>query len=192
VKELVFFLEEESATVLMAGIVHRLLPEGSRIGTRYVVFEGKSDLQKQLERKLRGYANPRARFIVVRDQDQAGCRAIKRSLVKTCKAAARPDAVVRIACRELEAFYLGDLRAVEAGLGMTGLARRQEKARFRDPDQIDYPSRESAKLTDRRYQKVSGSRAIAPHLDLTAPRSKSFRHLIEALRKAGRTLAKPE
>jgi hypothetical protein len=182
--ELVFFLEEESAKALLAGLLPRLIPLGSPIETRFIVFEGKQDLHRQLEKKLRGYLNRQARFIVLRDQDRQDCREVKRSLVARCKKAGRPDAVVRIACHELEAFYLGDLRAVESGLRIRGLAVKQGKAKFRDPDHLQSPSLELEKLTNYRYQKVAGSRAIAPHLDLDQPGSRSFRHLIHAIRRA--------
>ena len=182
--ELVFFLEEESAKALLTGLLPRLIPAGSPIETRFIVFEGKRDLHRQLEKKLRGYLNRQARFIVLRDQDKQDCREVKRSLVARCKKAGRPDAVVRIACHELEAFYLGDLRAVESGLRIRGLALKQDKAKFRDPDHLQSPSLELEKLTNNRYQKVAGSRAIAPHLDLDQPGSRSFRHLIHAIRRA--------
>jgi hypothetical protein len=91
---------------------------------------------------------------------------------------------VRIACRELESFYLGDLQAVESGLGVSGLAGKQNKAKFRDPDRLSSPSRELEKLTGNRYQKIAGTRAIAPYLDLRAPRSRSFHHLLRAIRSA--------
>jgi hypothetical protein len=180
--ELVFFLEEESAKALLAGLYPRLIPADSPIETRFRVFEGKQDLDRQLERKLKGYLNQRASFIVLRDQDRADCRKVKGALVTLCSRAGRPDTVVRIACRELEAFYLGDLRAVELGLRVTGLLPKQNKAKFRDPDRLQSPSLELEKLTNGRYQKVAGSRAIAPHLDLESPRSRSFRHLIQAIR----------
>jgi Domain of unknown function (DUF4276) len=186
--ELVFFLEEESARALLEQIFPSLIPEGSQMHPRFIVFEGKRDLQKQLYKKLRGYENPKARFIVLRDQDQTNCGETKEKLVDLCVQAGRPQTVVRIACRELEAFYLGDLLAVESGLDISGLAAKQNKAKFRDPDQIILPSRELEKLTNKRYQKIAGSRAIAPHLDLQTPRSKSFNHLLLAIRTAARSL----
>jgi hypothetical protein len=182
--ELVFFLEEESAKALLTGLLPRLIPAANSIETRFIVFEGKRDLDRQLEGKLKGYLNRKARFIVLRDQDREDCRKVKRSLVALCKKAGRPDAVIRIACRELEAFYLGDLRAVESGLRIPGLALKQDKAKFRDPDQMQSPSLELEKLTNRKYRKVAGSRAIAPHLDLDQTGSRSFRHLIHAIRHA--------
>ena len=186
--EVVFFLEEESAKALLEKIFPLLIPDGSQVYPRFIVFEGKQDLEKQLVKKLRGYLNRQARFIVMRDQDQTDCRVTKESLVNLCTSANRPETTVCIACRELEAFYLGDLQAVEAGLVIGGLAGKQEKAKFRDPDQVSFPSRELEKLTGRRYQKVAGSRAIAPHLNLDAPRSKSFRYLVNAVRRACHSL----
>jgi hypothetical protein len=90
---------------------------------------------------------------------------------------------VRIACRELEAFYLADLNAVQEGLGLPNLSKHQQKARFRNPDQTNSPAQELTKLTKGRYQKVSGSLAIGPFLDLENSRSPSFRNLICGIRR---------
>ena len=182
--ELVFFLEEESAKALLERLFPFLIPEGSQISSRFIVFEGKQDLEKQLPKKLGGYLNPHARFIVMRDQDKGDCRRIKRSLTSLCPASHRSRTIIRIACRELESFYLGDLQAVESGLGISGLAGKRNKAKFRDPDRLSSPARELEKLTGNRYQKIAGSRAIAPHLDLREPRSRSFHHLLQAIRSA--------
>lgn len=184
-RELVFLLEEASARELLSAIVPRLFPSGL-LQTRFIVFEGKQDLHKQLTRKLRSYINSQAEFVVLRDQDQADCLALKRDLVKLCMASGKPNVTVRIACKELEAFYLGDLIAVEKGLGIRGLAKRQGEARFRAPDRIQQPSAELETLTSKRYQKVSGTRAIAPHLNLDHPRSASFALLLRTIRGFGR------
>src|SRR5580658_1307264 len=128
--ELIFFLEEESAKALLEQLFPLLIPEGSQVRPRFIVFEGKQDLEKQLRKKLAGYLNQDARFIVMRDQDQGDCRITKRSLAALCPASHRARTSVRIACRELESFYLGDLQAVESGLGVSGLAGRQNKAKF--------------------------------------------------------------
>jgi hypothetical protein len=89
----------------------------------------------------------------------------------------------------MEAFYLGDLKAVQTGLGIKGVARRQDEKKFRDPGHLGAPSLELEKLTRQLYQKVSGSRAIAPHLDLERSRSKSFQHLIQAMRRLAHELS---
>lgn len=186
----VFFLEEASARVLLEGVWPRLVGPELQIYPQYRVFEGKQDLERQFERKLRGLQDPEACIIVVRDQDRdPDCRTVKQRLREICARVGRPETVVRIACHELEAFYLGDLQAVERGLGIRGLAARQASAKFRNPDRLANPSMELEKLTAKRYQKVSGSRAIAPYLDLDAPRSRSFQHLIQAIRNAVERLA---
>lgn len=52
-KSLVFFLEEPSAKAMLNGLLPRLHPMGWQF--RYVVFEGKQDLEKQLPLKLRAW-----------------------------------------------------------------------------------------------------------------------------------------
>jgi len=188
-KEIVFLLEEASAKELLEGIFSRIVPASARIFARYVVFDGKQDLEKQLARRIRGYLNPSARFIVLRDQDSApNWSAPKDRLLDQCQAAGRSAVLVRIAVHELESFYLGDLLAVEKGLGLTGLASRQRSAKFRDPDRLGSPSRELAVLTKGLYQKVSGSRAIAPHLQIESPRSRSLCQLVDAIRRQAAAL----
>ncbi len=91
--------------------------------------------------------------------------------------------MVRIACRELETFYIADLAAVEAALGLANLARHQGTRKFRTPDAIASPSSELVRLTRGRYQKVGGSRAIGRYLDTENTRSPSFRALIAGIRR---------
>ncbi len=181
--ELVFLLEEASAKVMLDGVLPRMLD--AQIQTRMIVFEGKQDLEKQLVRRMRGYANPCARFIIMRDQDSTpDCRIVKKKLLGLCEQAGRKSvSLVRLACRELESFYLADLRTVEVALKISGLARHQNKARFRAPDQVLSPSSEMSKLTNNSYQKVSGSRQIGPHLEIENSRSDSFRNLIAGIRR---------
>jgi hypothetical protein len=90
---------------------------------------------------------------------------------------------VRIACRELETMYLADLKAVGIALERDGLSRQQNVARLRQPDRLESPSRELARLTGGAYQKVGGSRQIGLHLDLANGRSASFRNLIAGIRR---------
>jgi hypothetical protein len=175
--ELVFFLEEASAKAMLEVLVPRLAPPGAAFHLRCVVFEGKQDLERNLERKLRGYLTPNAKFFVLRDQDREDCRKLKQRLKKICVKAKRPATVVRIACRELESFYLGDLRA-------KNLARRQSTEKFRDPDQLQNPAAELESLTGHIYQKVGGSRAIAAELNPHQSRSKSYLQLVTAITAA--------
>lgn len=181
-RELVFLLEEPSSKAMLETMLPRMLDE--KIAVRCVPFEGKQDLEKQLTRKIRAYRNQNARFIVLRDQDShPDCKAVKQQLVTLCQASGKAEkCLVRIACRELEAFYLADLHAVERGLTLKGLAGQQQSRKFRFPDKLGSPSAELKALTKRGYEKVAGSRAIGRYLDLENERSPSFRNLIAAIR----------
>jgi len=95
---------------------------------------GKSDLEKSLVTKLRGWREPGVRFVVVRDNDGGDCLTLKEKLAELCRSAGRPDTLVRIACQELEAWYFGDLAAVGEAFGRPGVVGLAGKARYRDPD----------------------------------------------------------
>ena len=77
---------------------------------------------------------------------------------------------------------MGDLQAVEQGLNLSGIARYQEKSRYRTPDSIQVPSAELERLTKRNYEKISGSRAIGEYLNLDNTRSKSFNVFITGIK----------
>lgn len=191
-RELVFLLEEPSAKAMLESLLPRMLNVDMKF--RCIPFEGKQDLEKQMVRKIRAYQNDQARFIILRDQDNhPDCLAIKRKLLDLCNDAGKPDkCLVRIACRELETFYLADLQAVGQALQLDGLAKHQQSKKFRMPDQLGGPSKELKTLTKQRYEKVAGSRAIGQYLSLDNERSPSFRNLIAAIRRLEHELAGEE
>lgn len=177
---IVFCLEGPSEEEMLKGVLPRLLPDG--ITPRYIVFQGKQDLHKQLVRKLRFWQEPNSLFVVLRDQDAGICRDIKKELKALCQVAGRGEALVRIACHEVESFYLGDLAAVEAALEISGLARQQAVQKYRNPDQLSNAAEELEKLTNSKYQKRAGSRAIGPFLALDGSnKSVSFNALISGI-----------
>jgi len=182
-RELVFLLEELSARALLESLLPRIITEG--IAYRLIPFEGKQDLEKQLVRRLRSYRNDQARFIVLRDQDShPDCVRLKQRLIDLCQTSGIGDkCLVRIACTELESFYLADLQAVEQALDINGLAVKQQSRKFREPDRLGSPSRELKTLTRQRYDKVAGSRAIGRYLQVENERSPSFRNLLAAIRR---------
>jgi len=178
--QIVFFLEEPSAREMLLGILPRLIPVN--ITLRFVVFEGKQDLERQIVRKLRAWNQPDCCFVVMRDQDSGDCRVIKQNLVQKCHDAGKPATLVRIACRELESFYLGDLKSVANSIGPAGIESYQSKAKFRDPDRLANPVQELKRLAPV-YQKVSGSRAIGPLLDIENNKSNSFKALVNGVQR---------
>ena len=178
---IVFLLEEPSAREMLKGLLPRILP--ASLVVKYVVFEGKQDLERNIVRKLRGWRAPNSIFVVLRDQDAGDCLAIKRALAEKCRDAGRPETIVRIACRELESWYFGDLAAVERGLGIANLVRYGNKRRYREPDVIRSPATELSKVTRNAYQKVSGSRDIGPELSPDINKSHSFRVFVQGVQR---------
>lgn len=179
-KTIVFFLEEPSAKEMLIGVLPRILHENIQV--RYIVFRGKQDLEKNLKKKMNGWRMPDSVFVVMRDQDSGDCKAIKAKLANLCREAGREGVLVRVACRELESFYLGDLAAVEQGLGLRNLKAQQQNRKFRTPDALGNPAEELYRLTSNVYDKVAGSRAIAPFLSLEANCSRSFNVLLSGIR----------
>ncbi len=181
-KKIVFYLEERSAKEFIKGIWEKL-PHSDQLHPEYIVFEGKSDLEKRLSRKLKAYLDSSAVFIVLRDKDSGDCNAIRTSLSEKCTQARRGErCVVRIAIHELESWFLADLSAVERAFGIKGLSTKQKKEKFRNPDTITSPYRELRQLLPD-FQKVSGARAIAPYMDLANQRSASFAAFIRGYQR---------
>lgn len=178
IENLVFFLEEPSARDFLEAILPRMLP--AHITPHFLVFEGKQDLEKQLVGRMKRWLRPNSRFIVMRDQDSGDCRVIKTRLLDLCVAAGQPQATVRIVCKELETFFVGDWPAVAVGFQKPRLAAHAKKANFREPDLLGSPSAEIKRIIPT-YQKREGARTISPHLDLVHNQSHSFRVLLRTL-----------
>lgn len=180
IEHVVFMLEEPSAQDFLQGVLPGLLPNG--VTAHFWVFEGKQDLEKQLLKRLKGWLRPNSRFIVMRDQDSGDCRVIKQRLQTLCAQAGRPDAIVRIACRELEAFFVGDWQAIAQAFKKPALTSHDRAAKYRDPDRLGSPSHEIRRVLPA-YQKREGARKIAPHLVPERNRSRSFQVLFKSLRE---------
>jgi len=69
---LVFFLEELSAQEMLVSFLPSLLPPQG-IDLKFVVFEGKSDLEKRMVLRLREWRKPDCKFVILRDKDSADC-----------------------------------------------------------------------------------------------------------------------
>lgn len=178
---IVFLLEERSMKILLERLLPRLLP-----GLQFVCIphEGKQDLEKSIPKKLRAWNEPGARFVVVRDNDIGDCRVLKKRLTALCTLAGRRDTLVRIPCQELEAWYLGDPKALACAFARPDLAELHRKARFKDPDTVQRPSAELAKLVPE-FQKITGARLMSVVMTEEGSHSRSFKVFLDGLRKLG-------
>ena len=166
---------------MLAGVLARILPTNWNV--QYIVFEGKQDLLRRLQMRIRGWQLPNSFFLVLCDQDAQDCKCLKSQIAMMLLATGKTTKI-RIACHELENFYLGDLVAVAKGLSCSSVARLASKSIYRQPDLIANAPDQLKRITGNAYQKCSGSRAIAPYLDLSGGnRSNSFNALLSAIRE---------
>ncbi|MDX2034025.1 MAG: DUF4276 family protein [Blastocatellia bacterium] len=179
-KQIVFLIEEPSMRELLKAILPTLIP--SDVHWVLIVHEGKQDLERSIPRKLRAWQNQDARFVIVRDVDSADCVPLKQKLKDLCDETGRADYLIRLVCRELESWFLGDLKAVAVAFDLPRLAKLAARGKFRDPDRLGNASEELRRLVDG-YQKIGGARAIAPHLDLSNNQSKSFQVFLDGVRR---------
>jgi len=170
----IFFLEEYSMKILLEGLLPRLLPDLSFLCLSH---EGKQDLEKSVPRKLRAWNEPGARFVVIRDNDGGDCLALKDKLTQLCLEGRPDNVLVRIACQELEAWYIGEPDALADAYGDESLRDIGHKARFRDSDTVQQPSAALRGLVAE-FQKNSGARLMAGFLSRDRNRSASFQALL--------------
>ncbi|MBX3176090.1 MAG: DUF4276 family protein [Candidatus Hydrogenedentes bacterium] len=176
---LVFLLEERSMKTFLDVLIPRLFPD---LPFLCVPHEGKQDLEKSIPRKLRAWKEPGVRFVVLRDNDGADCHALKQRLTALCEDAERGDTLVRIACQELEAWYLGEPDALAEAYNDDSLRTLGNLAPFRDPDAVLNPARELANRIPA-FQKVSGARQMGARLSMERNTSRSFRKLVSGVRR---------
>lgn len=158
----------------MRAFLETLLPRFHDRAFKVVAHEGKQDLRRSIPKKLRGWREPGARFVVLHDRDAADCIVLKDELQRLCQEAGRSDAQVRIVCPHLESWVLGDLDAVGEAFGDAKLVRHRSKARYRNPDELANAADELRRLVPS-YQKVSGARRVAECLEPDRNASRSFR-----------------
>ena len=174
--------------VLLDGLLPRLFPG---LLFQCVPHDGKTDLERSIPRKLRGWREPGVRFAVVRDNDGKNCHALKERLRGLCDAGRRNDTLIRIACQELEAWYLGEPDAIADAFKRDALRSIGQKARFREPDAVPRPSEAIEQLVPE-FQKVSGARRMARHLTRERNRSTSFRVFMAGIEAVATDLAARE
>lgn len=165
---------------LLEGLLPRFFP---RLSFQCVPHNGKRDLLKSIPRKLRGWREPGVRFVVMRDQDQDDCRRVKENLTQACTTAGRSDALVRVVCRELEAWYIGEPSAAAQAFPerQRALMRELRKARYRVPDDVVAPARAFEQIVPE-FQKRRGARQMAEFLTRRNS-SRSFHAFLDGIER---------
>jgi hypothetical protein len=184
--ELVFLVEGQSEKIFIETLwPHLCLTE---VKHTVLVFEGKSDLDRKLDRRITHYRNTQAGFIVLRDQDASDCYKVKAALLKAYPTADQRPFKIRIACRELESWLLGDLKALFGAYGESQkYPAYSDKAKYRDPDRLSNPGTEIAKMVPS-FKKTDAARRVAMQMNIEENRSKSFKHFVAAIHSVSKSL----
>ncbi|TVR78070.1 MAG: DUF4276 family protein [Rhodospirillales bacterium] len=187
-------VEEPSAEEALRHLLPKVV--GGRATFKVVNYGSKRSLLNKLPSRLQAYAarirdGERLKIVILVDRDSDDCRQLKARLERmvsqaglASKAAPDGDAdfvvATRLAIEELEAWFLGDERAVRSAFPRVPPFAR--KARFRDPDAITGGTWEALHRLLKRhgsypevFPKIEVARRIAPHLDVNTNRSASFR-----------------
>jgi hypothetical protein len=175
--------EEPSMEHFLSGILPKVLPDDYKVDVNCFIraHRGKSDLQKSIPNKMRAYPQfgyP-VKVLIIHDQDSNDCKNLKNKITELCGMTTIPF-VVRIACRELENWYLGQLAAIEKVYPETKASSLINKAKYRNPDLL-HGANELNRMTQN-FSKTQAAREISKHVDVNNNTSPSFNHTIRAIR----------
>lgn len=176
--KLIFLLEEKSMKTLLDIILPGIIPFPIEFQT--IPHSGKSDLQASIPRKLRAWNEPDVKFVIVQDQDSADCVTLKDTLINLC-APSKKTVLIRIACRELESWYFGDLAAVSKAYN-TNIETYSAKRKFREPDSIENPKDKLRKILPI-HQQIMGARLIGPLMEIERNTSCSFQCFVSGVKR---------
>ncbi len=178
---IVFMVEEESMEVtLRALIASHSLDYEEKKDWICITHQGKSDLEASIPRKLKAWRQKDDVFVILRDQDQKDCILVKQSLQELCGNNHGHRVIIRVVCRELESWFLGDLNAVANAIGKPKLKDLQNKRLYRQPDTITEASKRLSEITSIKG-KVSRARMVAHQMNLIDNRSHSFQVFMKTL-----------
>ena len=195
-----FFLEEESAAEALKLIVPKIF--SNDVERDFHFFQGKQDLLGKLPTLLKGYKpwiTNDWRIMVLIDEDREDCFQLKTQLegiahdagfVTKSSASQEGDfqVVNRLAIEELEAWFFGDVEALRTAYPRVS-RNLQDQARYRNPDAITGGTYEALERLLKRLNyhreglpKTVLAQNIAPHMEPSRNRSKSFQVFVEGLK----------
>ena len=129
------------------------------------------------------WRKPHTRFLVLCDQDNADCKERKQRIIERIAVARRGAVDVRIVCRQLETWYLGDLDALVAARPKLAAFARSSSVRGQ-PDLIVSPAKLiENELAEGRLRKRALARDVGLHARTHANRSHSFNVFVDKLRE---------
>lgn len=180
-----FLVEEKSIAEILFVLLPKILPTNWNLNQNYFIrsFEGKSDLAKSIPKKSKIYGNlPNTGIVIIHDQDSADCKQLKNKLIKLAKDNGNSRLLVRIVCRELESWYLGDFIAIQHAYPDFKAENYINLSKFRSPDKLVNASEELQKILPV-YQKISSAKKISHFLNIEQNKSESFNQFIAGIKR---------
>ena len=104
---------------------------------------------------------------------------LKARLNAICEECSR-KALIRLACQELEAWYLGDFDALAEAFEDDKLRNQRDKRKYRNPDLLGSPSKELKNLV-LSFQKISGARKMGQAISPSNNTSRSFQVFVQGV-----------
>ncbi len=177
-------VEEPSMKEFLSILLPNVISEPWVLNENYFIraFEGKTDLQRNIPSKVRFLSNWRHEkvgLVIMQDQDSADCKVLKQKLVDICEENGNCPKLVRIVCKELESWYIGDFEAVHMAYQNFNYQNYINKAKYRIPDNCNAYDELRKILPE--FQKVGGAKKIAPYINVEKNKSVSFQQTISGL-----------
>lgn len=194
-----FLLEEPSLEEALKHILPKISRNKATFRTH--IFRGKTDLIRKLPGRLKGYSAwlpENYKIIVLIDEDREDCQQLKQQLeaiaqsagltTKSSSPANKAYQVInRIVIEELEAWFFGDVDAICQAYPKVS-PNLANQARYRDPDAIQGGTWEALERVLKRagyhkggLEKFRAAREIAPHMNPSMNRSRSFQVFYKSL-----------
>lgn len=193
-----FLVEEPSAEETLKHVLPRWI--GNRAQWKLINLGSKYKLLRALPGRLAAYRQRIARgedlrVIVMVDRDDDDCLLLKQKLEVAAQQAALPTksapdqkrffVVNRIVVEELESWFIGDPAALRKAFPSLP-AIDATKGIFRNPDnggdwEALHRFLKKNGIYTSSYPKIDAARRIAPHLNLKANRSHSFRVFLDGI-----------
>ena len=156
---------------------------------RVYPHQGKQDLEKALKKTVPSISKmPGAKILITRDKDSADCIEVKEKINTIIAGKCHCDYFMRIICKELESWFLGDLTAIQLAYPKFKPVDYSNKADCTNVDKITQPNNYLLKIIAayndlETLPKLEVSETVAPLLNLETNKSASFTQTIAAIKK---------
>ena len=180
-----FLLEEQSIVSALNHLLPNIIPEEQY---QFIPHNGNMDLHSSIPKLVPTLSkNQNAIIVIIHDQDDHDCIVLKNTLLTLSKNANCPI-LIRIACKELESWFLGDMKAIEKAFPKFKSDKWINKKKFRNVDIIQKPSIIIKKIIPelKNYDVIPKRKIaerISTYMDVNNNRSLSFNHFVEGLKK---------